>query len=330
MRARLAPIILILLACTTACGAQQQARSARRAEFWGFTGPWEAASDSSVRQHGRALDAVVTGWIGLDSLTSRPLLPSPYPDTLLGRSESPARMAIVTSWHGDRFHPRTIRRLAATPQLLAATARTIADHAATSGYRGLVLDFEGLDPGDLAAQLGVIGAIATAARTRGVATIAVAIPAGDTAGYPARKLLTVADYVVVMLYDQHWTGSEPGPIAAPEWVKASLAARVAEAGMDRVVAGLPTYTYRWRRGKPTEILGYRDAVAIAKRESVPLKRDAATGTLRARQGDAWDMWITDAPLLVRLVGDARAAGVYRFALWRLGEEDPAIWSFIGR
>jgi spore germination protein YaaH len=327
---RFASFVLVILASSSACGAQQKAAAPQHAEYWGFTGPWEAASDSSVRRHGRALDVVVTGWIGLDSATARPLLPSPYPDTLLSRSRTPRRMAIVTSWHGDRFHPRTIRSLAANAQLLAATARVIAEHAASMTYSGLVMDFESLEPTDLAAQVTVIRAIAEAARARGVSQIAVAIPAMDTSGYPIRPLLDAADYVIVMLYDQHWTGSDPGPISDPAWVKGALASRIAEGGAGRIVAGLPTYAYRWRRGQPTEILGYREAAAIARKEGVPLKRDKATATLRAKRGTAWDMWVTDATLMQRLIRDARTAGVYRFALWRLGQEDPAIWRVLAR
>jgi spore germination protein YaaH len=325
---RFAPFVFLLLAPFSSCSAQQGATRAQRAEYWGFTGPWEAASDSSVKLHANALDVVVTGWIGLDSATARPLLPSPYPDTLLEKSGTPRRFAMVTSWHGDRFHPRTIRVLAAKPQLLTTTARAIADHAASMKYSGLVLDFEALEPADLQSQIAVIRAIAEAARSRGVSQIALAIPAADSA-YPVKPLLAVVDYVIVMLYDQHWTTSEPGPISDPAWVKGALAQRVAEGGADRVVAAFPTYTYRWRRGQPTEILGYREAVALARRESVPLERDAASGTMRAKRG-TWDMWVTDAALIQRLVRDSKATGVHRFAFWRLGQEDPALWTGLSR
>lgn len=37
----------------------------------------------------------------------------------------------------------------------------------------------------------------------------------------------MSDVILVMLYDQHWLTSEPGPISAPDWVARSLAARVA-------------------------------------------------------------------------------------------------------
>jgi spore germination protein YaaH len=323
--------ILALLALSlpaAAAGCQRTAGSApRAAEVWAFTGPWEKASDASVRANARRLSAVVTGWITLDSATGRPILPSPFPDTVArGSRTGTARMAIVTSWHGDRFHARTIRRLAADRALLARTAGAVAAEGARLGYAGLVLDFETLEPADLPAQLAVVRAIRDSAHARGVRPVAVAIPALDTAAYPAARLLGVADLVLVMLYDQHWLGSEPGPVAAPAWVRQALALRVREAGAARVVAALPLYGYRWRRGAPTEIVTYAGARRIAAAERVPLARDAGTATLRAAKAGAWEMWVTDARLVAALVREGEALGVRRFALWRLGQEDPAVWS----
>ena len=37
------------------------------------------------------------------------------------------------------------------------------------------------------------------------------------------------------------------------------------------------------------------------------------------------MWMADAGTLRALVVIAQELGVHRFALWRLGREDPAIW-----
>lgn len=234
-------------------------------------------------------------------------------------------MGLVTSWHGDRFHARSIRALARDPARLGRTAAAVATHAAAMGYRGLVLDFEALEPADLDALIRVVSAVADSARRRAVTPIVLAIPATDTAAYPARRLITVADLLLVMLYDQHWAGSEPGPISDPDWVRRALALRLAEVGPTRLVAGLPTYGYRWRPGVPGEPLGYRDAERIALAARVPLQRDPTTSTLRARSAGQWDMWVTDAELLRTLVGSIEAAGVHRFALWRLGQEDPAIW-----
>jgi spore germination protein YaaH len=131
-----------------------------------------------------------------------------------------------------------------------------------------------------------------------------------------------------MLYDQHWVGSSPGPIADPLRVRRVLALRIAEAGSpDRIVAALPAYGYRWwPEGKrPTDHVSYREAQQIAADARVPLVRDPATRTLGAVRPGEWEMWVADAGLMRTLVSDARAAGVRRFAIWRMGQEDSAVW-----
>jgi spore germination protein YaaH len=237
-------------------------------------------------------------------------------------------MAIVTSWHGDRFHPQTIRTLATDRARLAQAAGLIARQAAAKKYRGLVLDFEALTPADTGALALVVRAITDSAHRRGVRPIAIAIPATDTAAYPARMLLGVTDLVAPMLYDQHWAGSAPGPIADPAWARQVLAMRIAEAGGPaRVVAALPAYGYRWwPDGKrPTDHISYREAQQMAAEARVPLVRDPVTRTLRAVRPGAWELWVADADLMRTLVSDARAAGVRRFAVWRMGQEDSALW-----
>lgn len=314
---------LALAACFPAGGQGQSA--SQRPTFWGFTGPWDSASDRSVRTYGGKLSAVINGWITIDSASAQPVIPSPYPDTLRPRNGTPDRMAIVTSWHGERFHAEPIRRLGRDPQLLARTAGAIARYAQAMRYSGLVLDFETLERADLPALLRVSRAIADSARAHRVRTIAIAIPATDTAAYPARPLLGAVDALVVMLYDQHWAGSDPGPIADPAWVRSSLALRVAEAGPGRIVAALPAYGYRWRKGLPTQSVSFEEATRMASADRAPLQRDRSSRFLRSRGAKNSEIWVSDAELLRTLVRESQGLGVNRFAIWRLGQEDPAIW-----
>lgn len=324
-------LVISITLVASACGAQPRARAART-EFWGFAAPWDARSDATIRAHGHHLAAAVTGWIGLDSASGRPLLPSPFTDTVRprgGTAGTMQRMAIVTSWHGDRFHTTPILRLARDARALASTAGEIARHARSMRYTGLVLDFETLDPPDLSALLSVTRAIADSARAHGVRSVTIAVPATDTLAYPGKPLLTIVDAIIPMLYDEHWSGSSPGPVASPQWVRSALALRVREAGAGKVIAGFPTYGYRWIRGKPTEALGYDEARTLATRAGVSLARDAETQSLRARGAD-WDLWMADAGTLRALVSVAQELGVNRIALWRLGREDPAIWGNLVR
>jgi spore germination protein YaaH len=237
-------------------------------------------------------------------------------------------MALVTSYNGNRFHPEIIRGLGGNAQATSVTASAIASLVDSSRYRGVVIDFEGMTPRDLDQLLAFTRAVADSVRAHGVNTVVIAVPAGDTAAYPAALLLQSADLIMPMLYDQHWSASPPGPIASPEWVTRNLGTRVAEVGAARIVAAFPLYGYRWRKTAETEVISFDDARRLTTMTNTSLVRDNASATLHATSPEGWDLWISDRVLLETLVREARQLGVRTFALWRLGLEDQAVWDFI--
>ncbi|MDQ6827666.1 MAG: hypothetical protein M3081_02225 [Gemmatimonadota bacterium] len=321
---RCAPFALLVVA---ACSSAPVVTPEQPNNIWAFTAPWDARSSQSVKSHAAALDAVVTGWFALDTVTGRAV--SLYSDSLGLTLPSRTRpMALVTSFYTDRFHPETVRGLAAEPAKLGAVAGELARTLGSRGYRGAVLDLEALSPTDLSALLSVTRAIRDSLHARGVTPVALAVPAGDTLGYPGAPLLASVDMLLVMLYDQHWANSAPGPIAAPDWARKLLALRVSEVGASRIVAAFPVYGYSWRAGA-SEVIGFDDARRLAGERGLLLTRDAASTTLRAAKDD-WETWVSDAVLIEALITDAKPLGVRTFALWRLGLEDPAVWTRLAR
>ena len=270
---------------TTTQPAPSQSRPQRPANqlpaLWGFTAPWDSRSDSSVRATTSKLDAVVTGWIQLDSATSLPSLR--YPDDSTRNRGGAQRLTLVTSWHGERFHPETVRRLGKDAAALALAASRVGALVAAGEYRGIVLDLEDQSPADLPLTVRVASAIADSAKAHGATLAAIALPAADTAGYPTRAFIPALDLVVIMLYDEHWSTSAPGPVATQEWVRRTLSQRLADVGASRVVAALPVYGYQWRTnqpGQPRELCrcaprcvrgergaGARSVVALIARDS---------------------------------------------------------------
>src|SRR5450759_2240576 len=211
--------------------------------YWGFTGQGAGHTDASVEPHGPSPDRVITGWMGLDPTSFRPV--QLYPDSI-GKQPvvAPRAIALITTYLGGRFHPEIIRGLGDNAQVSALTAGAIASLIDSGGYRGVVIDFEGMTPRDLDRLLTVTKAVADSVRAHGVSTVVIAVPAGDTAAYPAGLLLQSADLIMPVLYDQHWATSPPGPIAALDWVNRNLGMRVAEVGAARIVAAFPLYGYR--------------------------------------------------------------------------------------
>jgi len=311
-----------------ACAARTLGRPARL-RVWGFTVPWDARSSALAREHAVQLDAVVSGWIQLDSLTGEPF--AEFRDTLARARPSGMRlMAIVTNAVAGRFHAGGVRNLAADPARVGRAAGEVARRLTSGGYRGLVIDLEGFAAADRDLVTTAVRAIADSARRHGLSPVAVAVPAVDTSVFRGRDLVPSADYLLVMLYDQHWTTSAPGALAAPDWVRDATRLRVTEVGAAHIVAALPLYGYRWPTTGPAAALTYADAQRDAAAAGVQLQRDSATATLRATSPGAWDMWISDAGLVERLIREVRAQGVNTIALWRLGQEDPSVWSVVSR
>ena len=318
--ATLAAGVVALCSCASAGAAPSR-------ETWAFMAFWDTRSAESLRRHAAAIDVAVTTWIALDSVTGSPTVLHEAPAT-----STPAgvrTVALVTSWFGDRFHPGSVLRLAADSARLRAASAFVAQRAAALGHAGLVLDLEAHAPADRVSLLRVIRSVAGAARAAGMAHVVVAIPASDTAAYPARPILDAgATAVLPMLYDQHWAGGVAGPVADPAWVRRWLRVRVDEVGAQAVIAALPLYGYHWPRPNRGETVGFAEAVRRADSAGVRLERDAASGTLRARLGPTGEIWVSDAALLATLLRIAQESGVRRIALWRLGEEDPAVWGVL--
>jgi spore germination protein YaaH len=325
---RRAALFTMLAVVVVACAARSLGAPAPL-RVWGFTVPWDAKSSANARAHAGQLDAVISGWIQLDSLTGQPF--AEFRDTLARNRTSGLRlMGIVTNAVGGHFHADPMRQLAADPAALARAAGDASRRLTAGGYRGVVIDLEGFAPTDRAVATTVVRALADSARARGVGPISVAVPAVDTTIFNGRDLLPAVDYLLVMLYDQHWMTSPPGPLAAPDWVRGATALRIGEVGASHVVAALPLYGYRWPTSGPAAALSFADAQRDAAAANVTLQRDPATSTMRATSPGVWDLWVSDAGLIDALIREVRAQGVNTIALWRLGQEDPAVWGTVSR
>ncbi|MFN9577825.1 MAG: hypothetical protein ACK6AH_14945 [Gemmatimonadota bacterium] len=301
---------------------------ARRPSVWVFSAPWDPRSDQALANGVAWRATIVSGWIALDTLGGVPS--SLYRDALLADSAGrPPRFALVTSYRGDRFHPEAVRALGRDSLARRRAAAVLEQILRDGAYGGVVLDFEALAPADTGDLARVVEALGAAARRGGARTVAIAVPALDTAAYPARILLQYTDRLLVMLYDLHWSGSAPGPVAARDWARQALRTWVDAASPARVVAAFPTYGYHWRPGAPTDVIGWGDAQRLARESGQSLVRDSASGALRLHLGERGEAWIADGLLAAGMTADARALGVRTVALWRLGLEDPALWTALG-
>lgn len=258
-----------------------------------------------------------------------PVPPQGSTSTGPGSAEAPApplaRVAVVTSFQGSRYHPETVRALAADSQALGATAGAVASLARAMTARAVVIDLQAMTPNDIRGLVQVTRAFADSARAYVLGPIGFVVPAADTAGYPGMLIARTANLIVVRLEGEHRPGTSPGAFASEQWLARHVGARAAEVGASRVVAELPVTGYRWSRDGSASRITYRQALAAVLTEGTAFRRDPASRALQAASTrDGWEIWINDHETIEFLISTARKSGVNRFLVTGMDGADPEV------
>jgi hypothetical protein len=184
-----------------------------------------------------------------------------------------------------------------------------------------VIDFEGMTPRDLDQLLTVTKAIADSVRAHGVTTVVIAVPAGDTAAYPAALLLQSADLIMPVLYDQHWATSPPGPIGGRLGLAQSRnASRRGRGGKDR--RRVSPVGYRWRRSARRSNQLRRCASSHDDNQHAASPRPRVGNASRGVAG-GWEIWVSDRVLVETLVRGSERTGSHQFCSMAVGTRGPS-------
>jgi peptidoglycan/xylan/chitin deacetylase (PgdA/CDA1 family) len=110
--------------------------------------------------------------------------------------------------------------------------------------------------------------------------------------------------------------------------------RMQELDAAHTIIGIGGYGYDWVEGMRAAELTFQEAVLSAKDSEADITFDPATSnphfSFIEDDGKRHDVWLLDG---VTAFNEIHAADAYRpagYALWRLGSEDPSIWSVMGR
>lgn len=164
---------------------------------------------------------------------------------------------------------------------------------------------------------------------------------------------TVADYVIIMAYDEHTAGSnEAGPVASYGYVKNGIENALKQVPKEKLVEAIPFYTRLWFETPKTKAelegeagteaadypdkvtstaMGMEEAGDTLKTAGVKAEWDDKTKQNYAQwdaDGGTYKIWLEDHRSIeekLKLMKSHDLAGV---AEWRLGWEEPSIWDLI--
>ena len=161
------------------------------------------------------------------------------------------------------------------------------------------------------------------------------VPIGNTAHYGRRQQGEVVDYVIIMGYDEHWSGSEEaGSVASIDFVETGIQRTVEEVPAEKVINAIPFYTRVWKTegGSVTsDAVGMESAENFLANHGVQAVWDETTCQNYAEfeeNGILYQVWLEDEQSIqvkLNVMTNYNIAGV---SAWKLGFERPAIWNVI--
>lgn len=165
------------------------------------------------------------------------------------------------------------------------------------------------------------------------------VPAAYNAYYDREEQGIVADYVIIMAYDEHYAGSEEsGSVSSISYVTDAVNNTIQQVNKDKVIMALPFYTRLWKEvsnGESVEIsseaYSMKNGIALMEQKGVKLTWLDNIGQHYGEyesDGVTYRMWLEDVKsyeLKIQAVMEQEVAGV---ANWKLGLEIKDIWDVI--
>ncbi len=148
--------------------------------------------------------------------------------------------------------------------------------------------------------------------------------------YSYEKIGKIADRIMIMAYDEHWTGGPAGSIASMDWCEkiADYAKTVWPA--NKYIFGLPFYGRIWGNKSVKQALAFNGMNRTAHENGVvTIERERGVPHYKYKVEVEVEGWYEDAYSNVERSRMYKQKGYNCIAFWRMGQEDVAVWEWIG-
>lgn len=262
--------------------------------------------------------------------------------------------AVLRDFHGGiNSYDETYEVLSYTSKRTKVINQVIAE-AIQTGVDGINLDFELVSTACGEHYIQFVRELSVRCRQNGlVFSVDNYVPQPYNAHYDLHEQGIVADYVMIMCYDEHTDGSyEAGSVASISYLDQGISDALEMVPAEKLVAGVPFFTRLWFETPKTEeelaeeagteaaqypnkvtstAYGMDEAAGILTEAGVEAAWDETTMQNYAEweaDGGTYQIWLEDRESLeakLKKISENNLAGV---AEWSLGMEDSAVWDLI--
>lgn len=232
-----------------------------------------------------------------------------------------------------------------TKEVLSYTSKrakvigTLMEEAQACGIDGINVDFEKVSQDAGQDYIQFIRELSVECRARGlVLSVDNYVPRNFNAHYEWKEQGVMADYVIIMGYDEHWAGGEEaGSVASLGYVEEGIAKMVEEVPAQKVINAVPLYTRIWTTSPEGAVssraVGIQAASDFLNQNGAVYAWDESTSQNYAQfdtPEGLCQVWLEDEQSLAAKVDVMKNYGLGGIAAWKLGFDEGRenIWSVI--
>jgi len=291
---------------------------------------WDDTSKTSLKRNIQHLTHVIPEWLKLkpDGYEFDTELDDDVTET--ATRNGVAVVPLISNYHDD-WQPESLHQLLRDRRKQDRLIASLRSFLLSHRFAGINLDLEQLDVRDRRHYVDFVRRLGIALHQRRL-LLTIDLPVGDPA-YDAPSLARYADWLMPMLYDEHDQSGTAGPIASNPWLEQQLATLCQSVPASKIVAALGAYAYDWKAGGVgAEPQTFAEATRSAQDAGTQILLDGDSGNAHFAYWDdartVHQVWLLDACTAYNHLRLAEQHGVLGVAVWRIGSEDPSVWSFL--
>jgi peptidoglycan-N-acetylglucosamine deacetylase len=315
------------------------ANRALKALTVGFYVSWDPDSRASLAQHIGQLDIVAPQWFALkDAGGDLDITDDPQAVALIAsQPHPPAVLPVIHNARAELFDTALADGLLLHPAAQDKLVANLVAQAQAHGYAGYVFDLENMSPNALKAYPALLAKARAALKPLGL-EVWVTAPFDDD-DWPLKALQANSDTLILMAYDEHWLTGQSGPTAGEDWFEKYLNSRLSMLDPSHTIVAFGAYGYDWTKPDASgqgraDAVTFHEAIQTAHDSEVDIDMD--DNALNPHygyideQGRQHDVWFLDATTTFNQIKVTDPWRVRGYGLWRLGSEDPGVWSLFGK
>jgi len=302
----------------------------------GFYVDWDDTSFSSLQNNINNLDELIPEWLHLGDGNGNIVVDDQtiQDKTLAYISQNRPNLPVTPLINNfdqnmQDWNSQMLDQMLNNPEARSRTIQNLSDFVTKNKFAGISIDFESVPDADQPLLAQFMTELYAKFHPLGL-EVTQNVPLEDPA-FNLKTLSQSCDYLILMAYDEHSAGSDAaGPLASQKWFVDSMNVRLRDLPAEKYIVALGSYGYDWDSNTTNgQTYTFQDAMLSAKDagSQIGFDQTSLNPTYDYYDGDTLHhVWFLDSATAFNEIAALKNVPVRGFALWRMGSEDPSIWS----